>query len=211
VVIAPPYYLPMTQAELLDYCQRLVARLPLPAMLYNMPSCCKTSFAVETVVELSRLPQVLGLKDSSGDLRYFREVAERVKERRDFALFVGPEEKLVAAMRLGAHGGVHGGANMFPQLYTAMYRAAAASDWPQAERLQQMVLRVSDAIYTLDDGPSQIIKGIKTVLSLEGICSDQMAEPFQRHRAVARERIAARREILLTELAPHCGPALRAQ
>jgi dihydrodipicolinate synthase/N-acetylneuraminate lyase len=200
VVFAPPYYFPMSQAELLDYSQQLVARLPLPVMLYNMPGCCKTWFDVETVGQLSQIPQVLGLKDSSGDLDFLKCVVERVAERNDFALFVGPEEILVSAMRIGAHGGVHGGANMFPRLYTEMYRTAAVGDWSEAERLQQAVLTVSQSIYTASEGPSRIIKGIKTVLDLLGICSDQMAEPFRRHDESSREQIRIHLDRLLAEL-----------
>jgi 4-hydroxy-tetrahydrodipicolinate synthase len=209
VVVAPPYYLPMTQAELLEYSQQLVARLPLPVMLYNMPSCCKTWFEVETVGRLSQMPQVLGLKDSSGDLDFLRRVVKRVAGRSDFALFVGPEEMLVQAMQAGAHGGVHGGANMFPQLYTEMYRTAAAGEWSEAVRLQELVLAVSQAVYTASDGPSRIIKGIKSVLDRLGICTDQMAEPFQRHDDTARQMIHNRLTPLLAELR-RLGPSLTA-
>jgi 2-dehydro-3-deoxy-D-pentonate aldolase len=189
VVLAPPYYLPMTQAELIGYTERLVDRLPLPVMLYNMPSCCKTWFDVETVRRLSQHPQVLGLKDSSGDLSYLQRVVAKMSDRPDFALFVGPEEMLVAAMRVGAGGGVNGGASMFPRLYVQMYQAAVRGDWPEAERLQQLVLLVGQAMYSASEGPSRIIKGIKTGLELLGVCQDHMAEPFQRHDQRGRELI----------------------
>ncbi len=133
VVVAPPYYLPLTQSELISYIERLAERSPLPIMLYNMPGCCKTWFDVDTVRQLSSLPTVVGLKDSSGDLDYLQRVTRSVTSRPDFALFVGPEEILVSAMRLGAHGGVHGGANLFPRLYVQTYSAAACGDWTEAE------------------------------------------------------------------------------
>jgi 4-hydroxy-tetrahydrodipicolinate synthase len=205
LVLAPPYYLTLTQTELFDYTTRLVDRLPLPLMLYNMPSCCKTWFDVETVCQLSRMPQVLGLKDSSGDLTYLRRVGAGLVQRPDFALFVGPEEILVEAMRVGAHGGVHGGANMFPRLYVSMYQAAASGNWQEADRLQQAVLSISQSIYTASDGPSAIIKGIKTALDLMGVCSDQLAEPLARHSASAREQIRDNLDRLMSQLGPLAG------
>ena len=188
-VLAPPYYLPMTQTELIGYTLRLLDALPLPIMLYNMPGCCKTWFDVETVVELSGHERVLGLKDSSGDLDYFRRVTQALKHREDFAFFVGPEEMLVECIALGAHGGVNGGANMFPQLYVQMYNAAVAGQVERAAELQSLVLQISQTIYSASDGPSRIIKGIKTVLQELNICGDQMAEPFTRHTPEARRSI----------------------
>lgn len=49
VVTAAPYYLPMTQSDLLGYMEELAERVPLPMMIYNMPSCTKTAFDVKTV------------------------------------------------------------------------------------------------------------------------------------------------------------------
>jgi 4-hydroxy-tetrahydrodipicolinate synthase len=202
VVLAPPYYLPLTQSELIGYTLRLVDRLPLPVMLYNMPGCCKTWFDVETVLRLSEVPEVLGLKDSSGDLDYLQRAIAAVSQRPDFAFFVGPEEILVEAMRLGAHGGVHGGANVFPRLYVAMYHAAAAGDWDEAERIQKLVLEFGTAIYSASEGPSRIIKGIKTALDLLGVCQDQMAEPLTRHLPEARKQIQKHLQQLQSQLGP---------
>jgi 4-hydroxy-tetrahydrodipicolinate synthase len=202
LVLAPPYYLTLTQAELLDYTRQLIERLPLPLMLYNMPSCCKTWFEVETVGQLSQLPQVLGLKDSSGDLAYLQRVQSAVAQRPDFTLLVGPEEILVEAMRVGAHGGVHGGANLFPRLYVAIYQAGASGDWVEADRLHQAVRAISRSIYTASAGPSAIIKGIKTALDLLGVCPDQMAEPLVRHSASAREQIDHELDRLVRQFGP---------
>jgi 4-hydroxy-tetrahydrodipicolinate synthase len=199
-VLAPPYYLEMTQAELTSYTVRLAERLALPLMLYNMPSCCKTWYDVDTVVELSDHDRILGLKDSSGDLNYFQRVVERLSDRPDFALFVGPEELLTEALARGGHGGVHGGANMFPQLYTELYAATVQGRAERAAQLHQLVMDISATIYAASEGPSRVIKGTKTVLSLLEICGDQMAEPFVRHETAAREAIRSHLDRLLPRL-----------
>src|SRR5450432_3413644 len=74
VVLAAPYYFPMTQQDLLGYVTRLAGDLPLPLFLYNMPSHTKVSFAPDTVRQLTELPNLHGFKDSSGDLQYFQKV-----------------------------------------------------------------------------------------------------------------------------------------
>ncbi len=204
-VVAPPYYLPMNQAELTGYTVRLADRLPLPLMLYNMPSCCKTWFEPQTVLELSRHENIAGLKDSSGDLSYLRRVVDGLSAlgaRDDFSLFVGPEEMLVEALDAGAHGGVHGGANMFPTLYVEMYEATMRGDRQRAAEAQQLVRQISAKVYHASDGASRIIKGTKTILRLLNVCGDQLAEPFERHTDAARHELQRELERLLPELTP---------
>ncbi len=125
LVTGPPYYFALTQSELLHYLERLTADLPLPLYLYNYPAMMKTEFSPETVAAAAELPNVCGIKDSSGDMGYFAALIRTFKSRRDFAIFCGPEEHLVEAVAMGAHGGIPGGANAWPELYVSLYQAAA--------------------------------------------------------------------------------------
>ena len=75
VVTAPPYYLPEAQPELQEYLDHLVPELPLPLFLYNMPALTKVCFELETVRRALNEPGIVGFKDSSGDLDYFKSVA----------------------------------------------------------------------------------------------------------------------------------------
>jgi 4-hydroxy-tetrahydrodipicolinate synthase len=68
LVLSTPYYFPAGQTELTGYVENLVPQLPLPLVLYNMPSLTKVWFDFETLQKLTALPQIVGLKDSSGDL-----------------------------------------------------------------------------------------------------------------------------------------------
>jgi dihydrodipicolinate synthase/N-acetylneuraminate lyase len=176
LVLAAPYYYPMTQADLAGYVERLAPELPLPFFLYNMPSHTKVDFEPDTVRRLADLPNVHGLKDSSGDLDYFRSVHDAVGDRSDFALLMGPEELLVEAMRIGAHGGVCGGSNVFPELFVKLYQAARDGRRAEIVQLQDLVVRFGRGVYTAGDN---YLRGLKCALSLAGLCSDVMAEPFQ--------------------------------
>jgi dihydrodipicolinate synthase/N-acetylneuraminate lyase len=189
VVAAPPYYMPLAQPELLEYLTHLAARLPLPLMLYNMPSCTKVSFEPETVVAAAAISGIVGLKDSSGDLAYFRRVRELLRGKPEFALFMGPEERLAEAMELGASGGVTGGANICPGLYVGLYEAAVAGDYARVELLHRRVLALSAALYRLGGHGSSYLKGVKGALACLGICDDFLAEPFHRFREPERERL----------------------
>jgi len=112
-----------------------------------------------------------------------------MKNNTDFQLFVGPEEMMADAVVLGANGGVNGGANMFPRLYVDLYQAALAHDFEQIRILQNKVLEVSSAIYTVGKYGSSYLKGLKCALSVMGICDDYMADPFNRFRKEERDKI----------------------
>ena len=116
VVSAPPYYFAPGQPELAQFYEELVPQLPLPVYLYNMPSHVKVSFAPDTVRRIAQNPRVLGFKDSSANTVYFQSVLYKMRERPDFSMLVGPEEITGECVLLGAHGGINGGANMFPEL-----------------------------------------------------------------------------------------------
>jgi len=189
VVLAPPYYFPAGQPELLEYLHHITPELPLPLYLYNMPSHTKLDFEPDTVRAAADIPGIVGIKDSSGNMVYFHRLQGLLADRPDFSLLVGPEELLGETVLLGGHGGVCGGANIWPQLYVDLYNAAVTKDLPVVASLHETVMRISSTIYSVGRYGSSIIKGIKCSLALMGICDDFLAEPFHRFRDVERETI----------------------
>ncbi len=193
VVAAPPYYFAAGQPELLDYYWSLADHLPLPLFLYNMPSQVKVTIDVKTVMELSKHPNIIGLKDSSGNIGYFNACLHAFRDRSDFSVLMGPEEAMGEAVLMGADGGVCGGANMFPRLYADLYEAAVSKDVDRVRALQMRVMQVSSLIYGVGHHNSSFVKGVKCALSLMGICSDALAaprEPFNAEdRALIRRRL----------------------
>jgi dihydrodipicolinate synthase/N-acetylneuraminate lyase len=192
LVVAPPYYLPEAQPELQQYLAHLVSELPLPVFLYNMPQLTKVGYELDTVRRAMDEPRIIGLKDSSGDLNYFKNAAALLKHRPDWSLLIGPEEKLFDALQLGGHGGVSGGANLFPKLYVKLVEAHRAGNLPLAQKLQRQIQHVSDSLYSVGKYSSSVIKGIKCTLACLGVCDDFMAEPFERFGAGKRELVKTR-------------------
>ncbi len=190
VVSAPPYYFAPGQPELAQFYEELVPQLPLPVFLYNMPSHVKVSFAPDTVRRIAQNPRVVGFKDSSANAVYFQSVLFKMRERSDFSMLVGPEEITGECVLLGAHGGINGGANMFPELYVGMYEAAKAGDIKRIVKLQQLIMQISTTIYTVGKHGSSYLKGLKCALSLLGIIKDDfVASPFYKFNAPEREKI----------------------
>ncbi|HEY6228145.1 MAG TPA: dihydrodipicolinate synthase family protein [Verrucomicrobiae bacterium] len=200
LVVAPPYYLPPGQPELQEYLAHLIAELPLPLYLYNMPTLTKVSYELGTLRNAMNESRIVGIKDSSGNIGYFRDLAVLAKQRPDWSLLVGPEELLLDAIALGGHGGVHGGANLFPKLYVRLCEAARNGDASKARELHVIAVRVRASLYDIGRHPSSLIKGIKCALDVLGVCSDFMAEPFHRFRAEERAIVEQRLAELTAEL-----------
>ena len=190
VVSAPPYYFATGQPELAQFYEELVPQLPLPVFLYNMPSHVKVSFAPDTVARIAKNEQVVGFKDSSANAVYFQSVMYKMQHRKDFAMLVGPEEITGECVLMGGHGGINGGANMFPELYVAMYDAAKARDVNRMLQLQQLIMQISTSIYSVGKHGSSYLKGLKCALAQLGIINDDfVASPFYKFEAPEREKI----------------------
>jgi len=189
IVAAPPYYLPLGQPELQTYYDRLATESPVPLFLYNFPALTKTRIEIETLRRALDHRRIVGIKDSSGDLNYFRSVRELMKTRSDWTLLCGPDELLAESIVAGGHGGVNGGANVFPSLYVACAKAALAGEMERARELQAKVLRVTTALYRVSNSAAAVTEGIKCALSLLGICDDAMTEPFRRLAGPQRQSI----------------------
>jgi len=176
LVLSPPYYHPITQDDLKRYLFRLAEHVPLPTFLYNMPSHTKTWIKPETLTAVFEHPNFVGLKDSSGDLDYFFKAAQLMKKRPELTLLIGPEHLLVPALKLGAHGGICGGAHLLPRLFVAIYTAVSHGNWTLAETLERRLMDLG----TLYNGfyDASFLGNMKCALSILGICDGEFAEPL---------------------------------
>lgn len=178
LVLASPYYFPMHQQDLKKYVEEIARELPLPFLLYNMPSHTKVSFEVETVAGLLHLENMIGVKDSSGNMLYFNKLLDLKDQRENFTVLMGPEELMAQSVLMGGDGGVSGGANLYPQLYVSLYEAALTDDLREVHRLQHQVLRLSRKIYDVGPAPTGYLAGLKTALEIVGLCNSRLSEPL---------------------------------
>lgn len=189
VVLSTPYYFPAGQTELIQYIADIVEEVPLPLMLYNMPSLTKVWFEVDTLRRLTQHKQIIGVKDSSGDMKYFQQILSLKEIRPDWSMFIGPEHLTAEAVAMGGDGGVNGGANIYPQLFVDLYNASITKQDQQIEVLSQRVNRLQQ-IYSVGKYASRFIKATKCALSINGICSDHMAEPFNHFMKPQRNEVS---------------------
>jgi 4-hydroxy-tetrahydrodipicolinate synthase len=184
VVVAPPFYFDISQAELAAWLDRVLEHFPLPVFLYNIPALTKVAFGADVVLRASENPNVHGFKDSSGDLAAFASLRQQLPD--EFACLWGPEEFLADALEAGADGGIPGGANLYPELFVKLFRAREDKNWEDLEFYRRHVLELSEGVYQ----PAGYLRGLKCALSLISLTTDVLAEPFSHVSEPERSTIA---------------------
>jgi 4-hydroxy-tetrahydrodipicolinate synthase len=139
ISILPMHFFPTMQDELYKYFADVSGSVKIPSVLYNYPSRCGgLNIEAELVAHLARMHNVVGIKDSSGDLdntlRYIQQTQE------DFGVFAGPEALIEPIVTAGGAGTICAGANVFPKKLIALYEAAFLEDTLDAQRRQQELL-----------------------------------------------------------------------
>lgn len=196
LVSALPYYLGLTQEEIYDFYKTLADNVELPLFLYNIPAQTKLMISVPVAKKLAGHPNIIGMKDSSGNGTYFNTLLAGIKpEHPEFSILVGPDEMLASTMALGGNGGVNSGSNLFPELYTALFRACKVNDVDRIQMLQRLVMKISTDIYSVDKSSVSFLKGLKAALYCEGLIRNCMCAPLSgvspEHLALIRGNVAS--------------------
>jgi dihydrodipicolinate synthase/N-acetylneuraminate lyase len=178
VVLAPPYYYPLSQSDLIRWITGIASECPLPIYLYNLPNPKHIRYTLDTLRICSEIPGVIGFKDSSGDFAFLQATLALFRERPEFAIFVGPENLLAKSLLMGAHGGISGGANVFPNQYASLYEAFTTGNEEKLFALQEWVDRFTERIYSVGDPEASLVRGLKTCLSLMNICENHLCLPY---------------------------------
>jgi 4-hydroxy-tetrahydrodipicolinate synthase len=135
VAVITPYFILPNQQELFDHFRRVAESTKLPVLLYSNPAMTAgVKPDIGTVVRLSEVPNIIGMKDSSGDLSTLIEFVRATKP--GFAVFQGRDTLIEAALANGAAGAVPGTANIAPKLAVAIYEAHRRGDHAAAKAAQ---------------------------------------------------------------------------
>jgi len=189
VVATTPFYMNIGQEELLNYYEKLADLIDLPLFLYNMPGNTHKHIDPATAAKLAKHPNIVGLKDSSGNLETFQAYRNALKEFPNFSLLVGPEEILADTLGIGGNGGVTGGANLFPKLYVELFEAFESGEKMRVAELQKAIYFLSQRLYQNENYSSSYLKGLKAALSFEGLCEGNLALPLYAYSESEKETL----------------------
>ncbi|MGD1155431.1 MAG: dihydrodipicolinate synthase family protein [Terriglobia bacterium] len=185
LVLTPNYYKSrMDSAALVAHYRAVAAVVARPVVVYSIPQFTGLYVDPETIGKLSRLPNVVGLKESSGKLDFVRAVLRKV--RPGFRVLVGSVSILYDGLRAGAVGGVLGQANFAPALCVGLYDAFLHRRAREARELQQRLLPLAQKI-SIPYG----VAGIKAALDLCGYHGGPPRPPLLPVSVQAKREIAA--------------------
>jgi 4-hydroxy-tetrahydrodipicolinate synthase len=180
VVVAhlPPHYV-LSPSGMLKWFEALADQSPCPVMLYNIPSTTHMSIPLEIADELSRHPNIAGLKDSEKDVDRLREATSLWKEREDFSHFIGWAAKSFEALKMGSDGLVPSSANLIPAVYAGLALSVQQGDDEQAKKLQLISDEVG-ALYQNGRLLSGSLSALKALMKGSGLCEPFVLPPLDR-------------------------------
>jgi dihydrodipicolinate synthase/N-acetylneuraminate lyase len=176
VVANLPSYYQLSTTQIKNYFQQLADAVPLPLIIYNIPSTTHHSIPLDLIDELSHHPNILGTKDSERSEERLKESLQRWSKRADFSHFLGWATKSAVALLNGGDGLVPSSANLDPQLYADMEKAVKLGNSTEVSRLQQLSDRLGETYQT--GHPGQSLGRLKQLMQEKGLCQPYTMPPL---------------------------------
>lgn len=136
-LLVTPYYNKPTQEGLYQHHKAIAEAVSIDQMLYNVPGRTACDMLPDTVYRLSQVPNIIGIKEATGDLKRLHEIQQRVDE--NFVLFSGDDATTRAFILQGGHGSISVTANVAPAQMAAMCQAALDGNAHEAERIDSQI------------------------------------------------------------------------
>jgi len=182
-LVVCPYYNRPSQDGIIAHFRAVSEVTDRPVLLYNIPMRTGRNIDVSTVVELSRIPNIVGIKDASADINQTMNIIARTK---NFLVLSGEDHLLFSICCLGGHGGIMASAHVLPGEFLALCNAARDGDQEEARRLHYHLLPLVRVMFK-EPNPAPA----KAAMKLMGVIeSDEMRLPLMSVSAACREDIS---------------------
>ncbi|MEO8184081.1 MAG: 4-hydroxy-tetrahydrodipicolinate synthase [Deltaproteobacteria bacterium] len=189
VMLVMPAYSRPSQAGLCDYVEQVANAIKCPLVVYNIPGRTCVSIEIDTLIEAAaRCPNVVGLKDASGNVTYCQSLLARVGSR--LSVLSGDDALALPMMAVGAQGVISVTSNVLPAAVSSVVRAALAGRFDTARSEHLRLLAVHDAMFCAPSpGP------IKVALAQRGALAARLRPPLDLPTPGQRARVLAALEI----------------
>jgi 4-hydroxy-tetrahydrodipicolinate synthase len=166
-----PYYVKPSQRGIIEHFKAIADVSPVPVFLYNVPGRTVASIAVESVVELAKHPNIIGLKDASCSIETAMELKKKCPAT--FILVSGDDNLVTAQLSLGYQGVISVISNGFPKEFSELVWAGLNGDFKTARELQLRFLDFDSLLY-IESNPV----GIKAVAEIKNLCNGRVRLPL---------------------------------
>jgi 4-hydroxy-tetrahydrodipicolinate synthase len=169
-LVVTPYYHKPTDRGIFEHYRCLAESVDLPIVLYNIPQATGVNLSWQMIEDLSDIPNIVGLKDSSGELKYIMAVLEKTKPK--ISLLCGHDEVVLPALAAGCSGVILASANFMPDIWVKIYSYLKEGDIEKAQELQFKIQKLCRII--VKSGAV----GTKTALNMIGVNSGNVRLPL---------------------------------
>lgn len=179
-----PYYNKPPQEGIYRHFAAIAEAADIPMIVYNVPGRTVVNMNNDTVLRLAEIPNIIGIKEASGDIGRMVELLNRVPE--DFAVYSGDDPTGMAAMLCGAHGVITVAGNVAPKLFADMCHAALAGNLAEARALNAKLVPLYQEMFC-EPSPA----APKWALEKLGLCSRAVRLPMVSLSEVGQARVNA--------------------
>ena len=170
-LIVTPYYNKPTQSGLYEHYKIISENTSIPIIIYNIPGRSIVDMSISTMVELSKLKNIIGVKDATNDL--FRPLLTKNIMNSDFCFLSGEDGTALAFLAQGGHGCISVTANIAPKLCSEMHNAWRKGDINLAQEINIKLAKLHNSLF-LESSPGPV----KYAASLIGLCSSETRLPL---------------------------------
>ncbi|MBI3653301.1 MAG: 4-hydroxy-tetrahydrodipicolinate synthase [Acidobacteria bacterium] len=177
-----PYYNKPTQEGLYQHFRAIAESTSLPIIVYNVPPRTNVNLLPDTLVRLAALPNIIGVKEASGDIAQVAEIATRMKP--DFKILSGDDAMTLPIIAVGGVGLIAVASNEVPRLMTAMTWACLENNWDEARTLNRRLMPLLKANFVeTSPGP------VKAALAMMGKIEEVYRLPMVPVTSATKEKL----------------------
>ena len=170
-LIVTPYYNKPTQSGLYNHYKSIAENSNIPIIIYNIPGRSIVDMNINTMIELSKLKNIIGVKDATNDL--FRPLITRKKMQNDFCYLSGEDGTALAYLAQGGDGCISVTANVAPNLCSEMHTAWQEANIAKAQEINLNLSLLHNALF-IESSPGPV----KYAASLLGLCGEKTRLPL---------------------------------
>ena len=170
-LLVTPYYNKPTQEGLYQHYKKIAESVEIDQILYNVPGRTGVDMSVDTVARLADLPNIIGVKDATGDLNVAKSLIEKCPK--NFILLSGDDRTAIDFILMGGHGGISVTANVVPEKLSKSYDLALRGNADKAKKIDLEISNFHTHLF-LESNPIPV----KWVMNRMGYCSDGIRLPL---------------------------------
>jgi 4-hydroxy-tetrahydrodipicolinate synthase len=179
-----PYYNKPTQEGLYQHFKAIAGATSLPIIVYNVPPRTNVNILPDTIARLAKIPNIMGVKEASGDISQIAEIITRVPP--GFRVLSGDDSMTLPLIALGGAGLISVASNEAPGKLTALTRACLENNWDEARRLNRELFPLMKANF-IETSPGPV----KAALAMMGKIKEVYRLPMVPVKPETREKLRA--------------------